>query len=120
MRQFSKEEAGAPAERTLVIPNGIDLDLYEGTRRKRRRSGKYHIGLVGRVVPIKDIKTFLQAGKIVADRLGASKVEISVIDEAMGFPGGGWQIRFFREGPSGAPQFLSVDELIRRRDRGQD
>jgi glycosyltransferase involved in cell wall biosynthesis len=70
---------GAPAERTLVIPNGIDLALYESTRRKRRPSGKYHIGLVGRVVPIKDIKTFLNACKIVADRLGPSRVEISVI-----------------------------------------
>jgi glycosyltransferase involved in cell wall biosynthesis len=70
---------GAPAERTLVIPNGIDLELYETTRRKRRRSGKYRIGLVGRVVPIKDIKTFLNACKIVAGRLGPSRVEISVI-----------------------------------------
>jgi len=70
---------GAPEDRTLVIPNGIDLDLYEVTRRKRRSSGKYHIGLVGRVVPIKDIKTFLNACKIVADRLDPSRVQISVI-----------------------------------------
>lgn len=39
-------------------------------------------------------------------------VEISVIDEALGYPGGGWQIRFFRTSPSGALKFLSVDELI--------
>src|SRR6185503_16505290 len=70
---------GAPEDRTLVIPNGIDLALYETTRRKRRSSGKYHIGLVGRVVPIKDIKTFLNACKIVADRLDPSRVQISVI-----------------------------------------
>jgi polysaccharide biosynthesis protein PelF len=70
---------GAPENRTQVIPNGIDLALYEATRRKRRPSGKYHIGLVGRVVPIKDIKTFLNACKIVADRLDPSRVEISVI-----------------------------------------
>lgn len=40
------------------------------------------------------------------------KIEVSVIDEALGYPGGGWQIRFFRSGPSGAPKFLSVDDLI--------
>jgi polysaccharide biosynthesis protein PelF len=70
---------GAPENRTQVIPNGIDLALYEATRRKRHPSGKYHIGLVGRVVPIKDIKTFLNACKIVADRLDPSRVEISII-----------------------------------------
>jgi glycosyltransferase involved in cell wall biosynthesis len=70
---------GAPEDRTLVIPNGIDLALYEATRRRRRSSGKFHIGLVGRVVPIKDIKTFLNACKIVADRLDPSSVQISVI-----------------------------------------
>jgi glycosyltransferase involved in cell wall biosynthesis len=70
---------GAAEDRAVVIPNGIDLALYEATRRKRRPSGKYHIGLVGRVVPIKDIKTFLNACKIVADRLDPSRVEISII-----------------------------------------
>ena len=70
---------GAASERTLVIPNGIDLALYDGVRRRRRSSGKYHIGLVGRVVPIKDIKTFLNACKIVTDRLDPSRVEVSII-----------------------------------------
>lgn len=40
------------------------------------------------------------------------KVEISVIDRAMGYSGGGWQVRFFRETPTGAPRYLSVEELI--------
>lgn len=40
------------------------------------------------------------------------QIEVSVIDEALGYSGGGWQIRFFRTGPSGRPVFLSVDELI--------
>lgn len=39
------------------------------------------------------------------------KVEVSVIDRALGYPGGGWQIRFFRSLPSG-PEFISVDDLI--------
>jgi len=39
------------------------------------------------------------------------KIEISVIDRALGHPGGGWQIRFFRSLPSG-PEYISVDDLI--------
>jgi len=70
---------GAAEDRTRVIPNGIDLSLYDAVRKNRRGTGKYHVGLVGRVVPIKDIKTFLNACKIVADRTGASKLEVSVI-----------------------------------------
>ncbi|MEZ3161986.1 glycohydrolase toxin TNT-related protein [Microbacterium sp. BWT-B31] len=40
------------------------------------------------------------------------QIEISVIDEALGYPGGGWQIRFFRTGADGRAVFLSIDELI--------
>ena len=47
------------------------------------------------------------------------RIEVSVIDEALGYPGGGWQIRFFRAGPDGRPpvgangrdEFLSVKDL---------
>jgi len=39
------------------------------------------------------------------------KIEISVIGRAFGYPGGGWQIRFFRSLPSG-PEYISVDDLI--------
>jgi glycosyltransferase involved in cell wall biosynthesis len=47
---------GSTPERTLVIPNGIELALYENVRRNRRSSGKYHLGLVGRVVPSRTSK----------------------------------------------------------------
>lgn len=70
---------GAAQERTRVIPNGIDLSLYEKVRENRRASGKFHLGLVGRVVPIKDIKTFLNACKIVSDRVGPEKLAVSVV-----------------------------------------
>lgn len=40
------------------------------------------------------------------------KIEVSVIDRALGYPGGGWQIRFFRTGAENTPVYLSVDELI--------
>ena len=59
-------ELGAPADKTEVIPNGIDVERF--TLERQPRPG-FHVGLVGRVVPIKDIKTFIAACKIVADRI---------------------------------------------------
>ena len=58
-------ELGAPVEKTEVIPNGIDVQRF--TLERKPRPG-FHVGLVGRVVPIKDIKTYIAACKIVADR----------------------------------------------------
>lgn len=53
---------GARPERTRTIPNGIDI---EGLRPllARRESGRPRrvVALIGRVVPIKDIKTFIRA-----------------------------------------------------------
>lgn len=59
-------ELGAAPEKCVVIPNGIDIERFSVVRQKRPG---YHIGLVGRVVPIKDIKTFILAAKIVHDAL---------------------------------------------------
>ncbi len=59
-------ELGAPQDATEVIPNGIDVERF--TLERPPREG-FHVGLVGRVVPIKDIKTFIAACKIVADHV---------------------------------------------------
>jgi polysaccharide biosynthesis protein PelF len=58
-------ELGAPEEKTVVIPNGIDIDRFSVERRSRPG---FHVGLVGRVVPIKDIKTYITAAKVVLSR----------------------------------------------------
>ncbi len=56
---------GAPADRTLVIPNGIDVEEFRARVRRmpfriaERRPVR--VGFVGRVVPIKDIITFIRA-----------------------------------------------------------
>ena len=60
-------ERGAPKHRTMVIPNGIDLERFSVDERDER-SG-FHIALIGRVVPIKDVKTFIIAAKNVVDRV---------------------------------------------------
>jgi glycosyltransferase involved in cell wall biosynthesis len=68
---------GANPKHTTVVPNGILLSHYKESRelvRQRRmaqiNSGpdvedKVHIGFVGRIVPIKDVKTLLRAFQLV-------------------------------------------------------
>jgi polysaccharide biosynthesis protein PelF len=52
---------GAPAERTRNIPNGIDLPRLSQLRALRPQVPPPVLCLIGRVVPIKDIKTFIRA-----------------------------------------------------------
>ncbi|HET6486295.1 MAG TPA: GT4 family glycosyltransferase PelF [Spirochaetia bacterium] len=55
---------GAEEDKAIVIPNGIDIPRYSAVVREKREG--FHVGLVGRVVPIKDIKTFILMAQIVA------------------------------------------------------
>ena len=55
---------GAPRDRTTVIPNGVDVDALMQTMQYRQKQPKPIVTLIGRVVPIKDIKTFIRAIKI--------------------------------------------------------
>jgi len=51
---------GAEADKCRVVFNGVDVDLYHGVR-SRGHTSVQRIGLVGRVTPLKDIKTFIRA-----------------------------------------------------------
>ncbi len=53
---------GADISRMLIIPNGVDVEHYGAI--KRREHEQPTIALIGRVVPIKDIKSFLRATAI--------------------------------------------------------
>jgi len=57
---------GAPEQKTKVIPNGVDVDALMQTLPLRESIPKPVITLIGRVVPIKDIMTFIRAIKIVS------------------------------------------------------
>lgn len=63
---------GAIAERTRCVPNGIDLPRLAALRALRPAGNPPPIlCLLGRVVPIKDVKTFIRAIRVVANRLPA-------------------------------------------------
>jgi glycosyltransferase involved in cell wall biosynthesis len=63
LRQISD---GAPAEKTLCIPNGINLKRLAPLRDQRTEEIPLVVCLIGRVVPIKDIKTFIRSIRTIA------------------------------------------------------
>ncbi|MGU7780153.1 GT4 family glycosyltransferase PelF [Burkholderia sp. PU8-34] len=52
---------GAPAPKTRTIPNGVDLRQLAPLRAQRPADVPKVLCLIGRVVPIKDVKTFIRA-----------------------------------------------------------
>ena len=60
---------GAEATKVSVIPNGVDLHRFKGVRESRPKKAPLVIGFIGRVVPIKDVKTFYRAIRSVSDQL---------------------------------------------------
>lgn len=60
---------GAAAAKTRVVPNGIDLARFAAMRERRASSVPKVLGLIGRVVPIKDIKTFIRALRVVVNEM---------------------------------------------------
>ena len=62
-------EDGADPARTTNIPNGIDIARYAALRAKRPAHTPPVLALIGRVVPIKDIMTFIRAMRTVVNRM---------------------------------------------------
>lgn len=60
---------GAEPGRTQVIPNGMEIDRFLPARAQRPEKIPLVAGLLGRVVSIKDIKTFIRAMRTVVAQL---------------------------------------------------
>lgn len=58
---------GAAADSTQVITNGINLQRYTAALATRAAGIPPVLGLIGRIVPIKDIKTFIRMMRIVVN-----------------------------------------------------
>ncbi|MFH1574440.1 MAG: GT4 family glycosyltransferase PelF, partial [Acidobacteriota bacterium] len=61
-------EDGAPSEKLQVIPNGIDFERFSKVCREGARRSP-SVALIGRVVPIKDVKTFIRACSILREMM---------------------------------------------------
>lgn len=64
-QQYQVED-GAQPEKLGVIPNGIDFERYSAAA-LNRGAHPPTVALIGRVVPIKDVKTYIRAIAIVRD-----------------------------------------------------
>lgn len=67
---------GAPRERTLIIPNGVPIDKDAKPLKTTVSQKNPVIALIGRVVPIKDIKTFIRSMLIITKTLPDAKAWI--------------------------------------------
>jgi glycosyltransferase involved in cell wall biosynthesis len=56
---------GAPADRTFIVPNGVDLEGFHarvgGASSRAAERRRVRVGFVGRLVPIKDVITLIRA-----------------------------------------------------------
>lgn len=52
---------GADSALMRVIPNGIDYEYFSSIQKSDKKEGSHVVALIGRVVPIKDVKTFIRA-----------------------------------------------------------
>ncbi|MFQ5646206.1 MAG: GT4 family glycosyltransferase PelF [bacterium] len=66
-QEFQLED-GAQKEKLRIIYNGIDFEHYHALK-KERIPGRFTIVLIGRVVPVKDIKTFIRCVKILSRQI---------------------------------------------------
>ncbi|MFQ5603951.1 MAG: GT4 family glycosyltransferase PelF [bacterium] len=70
-------EDGADPGKSLIIANGIDIEQFKNLKRAPKADSKeFVIGFMGRVVSIKDVKTFIRACKAVADVVPKLKVYV--------------------------------------------
>jgi glycosyltransferase involved in cell wall biosynthesis len=74
---------GAPEDLIQIIPNGVDiktltpkLDIEQTKSFESKEKDQFRIGFVGRVVPIKDVKTLIRAFRMVVDKLPKAELVI--------------------------------------------
>ncbi|HEX2696260.1 MAG TPA: GT4 family glycosyltransferase PelF [Anaerolineales bacterium] len=95
---------GAERSKLKLISNGIDIDRFNhADPRRRADSDEFVVGFVGRVVPIKDVKCFIQAIKIASAEI--PKLEAFIIGPTDEDP------EYFAECEQLA-DLLEVDEII--------
>lgn len=65
--QKFQEDDGAMPDKFAIVPNGVDYAEYSAISREKK--GRPSIALIGRVVPIKDVKTFIRACAILRNNI---------------------------------------------------
>lgn len=70
-------ELGCPPDKIKIIPNGVDVENFQSLPLRSEESKKYvNIGVVARIVQIKDIKTMLLAFDVVKSNIDNARLFI--------------------------------------------
>ncbi len=70
VNQHYQLNRGADASKAHIIPNGINVQKLAGLRQEGKHDARrFMVGFVGRIVPIKDVKTFIRAIKIASENI---------------------------------------------------
>ena len=78
--------AGADPTRCAIIPNGVSLARFRDLRGTRDwRDRPFRVGFIGRVVPIKDVKTFIRAVQLASVARPIAAFVIGPLDEDPGY-----------------------------------
>jgi polysaccharide biosynthesis protein PelF len=79
-QKFQRSDGADPAK-MRVIPNGVDVARYSGVERQTGQR-RPTVAMIGRVVPIKDVKTFIRAcGLLQQQILELEALIIGPVDE---------------------------------------
>lgn len=79
-------EMGAKPDKTMIIPNGIQVEIFSSLKREEEKEDVFRVGLVGRVVPIKDVKTFVRTCRLIAEKIPRAEFLImGPLDEDPGY-----------------------------------
>ncbi|MFH1653652.1 MAG: GT4 family glycosyltransferase PelF [Pseudomonadota bacterium] len=66
---------GADAKKIDIIPNGVNLNDFKEIVMQRKKGGqRKSIAYIGRIVPIKDVKTLIKACKIIVQQVPDLKI----------------------------------------------
>ncbi|MDD5079315.1 MAG: GT4 family glycosyltransferase PelF [Candidatus Omnitrophica bacterium] len=60
------EDFGVPRERIRLVARSVDLDTFKYSAPNRRKPGEFHVGIIGRLTPIKGHLPFIKAMSRVA------------------------------------------------------
>lgn len=93
---------GAPEARTVIVPNGVNIARFEAALAQRPSGVPRIVGFIGRLVPIKDVKTFIRAMRTVCTELPDAK---------------GWLIGSSEEEPEYAADCAALVESLGLGDR---
>jgi glycosyltransferase involved in cell wall biosynthesis len=65
--QRIQKQEGAPVNKLAIVPNGVDVERFSSVTMAAHDNPT--VALIGRVVPIKDVKTYLRAVALLSEQL---------------------------------------------------